>query len=288
MTRTDLARRARLEPKGAHLAAERLLQEGILERMGGGAVQHVTLVESHPLTHAIKALFAAERERAERLLDKLRDAAKRLSDVVDSAWIQGRIAEDEDRLGEPITMAVLAPTSATATLSTSLRRAVTPIEATEDVTIDTKIYTRPDLLTLSAEQKQTFAHILPLFGPSPIAVIESRPERGPRTPSLHSHREAEQRLLAQAIVRHLRRDPAKRRVALDYITKRWKDASPQERHELEEWRSILESSSNARLERLLTDPGERSTRLRQTLPFVHLLSPDERDRLLAQIRDDSR
>jgi hypothetical protein len=170
-----------------------------------------------------------------------------------------------------------------------LRDAVTPIEATEDVTIDTKVYTRPDLLTLSAEVKQPFAHILTLFGPSPISVIESPPERDlSRKPSLHFHREAEQRLLAEAIVRHLRKNPAKRRLALDYIVKRWKDASPQERHELDEWRSILESSSNARLERLLMDPGERSTRLRQTLPFVNLLTPDERDRLLAQIRDDSR
>jgi len=289
MTRTELARHARLEPKGAHLAAERLLEEGILKRVGSGTVQHIALAESHPLASALKALFEAEHERAERVIGELRNAAQRLSDDVDSAWIQGGVAAEEDRSGEPITMAVLAPTSATASLSRELREAVTPIEATEDVTIETKIYTRPDLLTLSPEEKRAFSQILLLFGPSPISIIEGRARRDlSRTASLHSHREAEQRLLATAIVRHLRKNPAKRRVALDYIARRWKDASPQERHELEEWRTILESSSNARLERLLTDPGERSTRLRQTLPFVNLLSPAERDRLLAQIRNDAR
>jgi hypothetical protein len=57
-------------------------------------VQHVALVESHPLTNAIRALFAAERERAERLIDRLRDVAKRLSDALDSAWIQGGISQE--------------------------------------------------------------------------------------------------------------------------------------------------------------------------------------------------
>lgn len=287
MTRTELARRAGLEVKGAHLAANRLLQEGIIQRVGGGGLQNVVLVESHPLANAIKALFNAERERADRLIDELRNTAKHLSPDVDSAWIHGEFATGHDRLGDAVTMAVLTPASVTARLSKALREAVTPIEALEDVTIDTKVYTRPDLLTLSPDEKKAFSNILLLFGPDPTFIIEGGAQRNPsRTPSLHSKREAEQRELAEAIVRHLRRNPAKRRLALDYIAKRSKNASPHERHELEEWKAILESSSNARLERLLTDPGERATRLRQTLPFMKILSADERNRLLTRLRHD--
>jgi hypothetical protein len=252
-------------------------------------LQQVVLAETHPLSSAITALFVAERQRVDRLIQELRDLAKHLSNRIDGAWIQGGIAADEDRPGEPITLAVLAPTSSTSTLSKSLREAVTPIEVREDVTLDTKIYTRPDLLTLSAEEKKSLSHIVQLYGSSPALIVDGRPTRNiSKKVSLHSHREAEQRQLAEAVVRHLRRNPAKRRLALEFIARRWKDASPRERHELEEWKTFLESASHARLERLLTDPGERATRLRQTLPFMNLLTPDERDRLLAEIRNDAR
>jgi hypothetical protein len=53
-------------------------------------------------------------------------------------------------------------------------------------------------------------------------------------------------------------------------------ASPQERHELDEWAHSLRTASPGRLRRLLVDPGERATRLRQTLPFLGILSPEER------------
>jgi len=288
LTRTELARRARLEPKGAHLAAERLLEEGILARVGSGGLQHVALAETHPLTNAIRALFVAERERVDRLLEELRAAAKRLSNDINSAWIQGGVAADEDRPGEPVTVAALAPTSKSGTASKALRDAITPIEHAEDVTIDTKVYTRPDLVTLGAEEKTAFARILLLFGPSPVSIISQSAHADESRPPLHSNREAEELLLAEAIVRYLRKHPSRRRLALDYIVKRWNDASPQERHELEEWKAILQSSSTVRLERLLTAPGERSTRLRQTLPFLNLLSAEEREQVLARVRNDSR
>jgi hypothetical protein len=37
---------------------------------------------------------------------------------------------------------------------------------------------------------------------------------------------------------------------------------------LVEWRQILRTQSPTRIRKLLVDPGERATRLRQTLPFL--------------------
>jgi hypothetical protein len=44
--------------------------------------------------------------------------------------------------------------------------------------------------------------------------------------------------------------------------------------------------SPSRLQRFLTEPSERATRLRQTLPLLDVLSPAERDAVLASTSDD--
>lgn len=287
LTRSELARRAGLEVNGTHLATNRLLAEGILRRVGAGARQQVVLEEVHPLAPSIRGLFKAESERVERLLEGLRNVAKGLSEDVDSAWIQGPFATGEDRHGDPLRIAVLTRTSATARLSKALRQAVSTIEKSEDVTIDTEIYTRPDLVTLRPEEAKALSDVVPLFGPPPAVFTEAgREASAVRNLVVHSDRDFEHRLLAKEIALRLRREPARRRRALEYIAKRLKDASPQEKHELEEWQAILESSSNARLERFLLDPGERATRLRQTLPFIDMLSADEREQLLSSLRTE--
>jgi hypothetical protein len=86
--------------------------------------------------------------------------------------------------------------------------------------------------------------------------------------------------IARAIARQLRRDPALSARALACVEQRMASASPQERLELEEWAQLLRTASPARLRRFLVAPGERATRLRQTLPFLGILSPEERQTVL--------
>ena len=64
-----------------------------------------------------------------------------------------------------------------------------------------------------------------------------------------------------------------------FITSRLTKAAPGEQRELREWDRILRTMSTARLRRFLVDPGERATRLRQTLPFVGALTAEERARV---------
>lgn len=52
---------------------------------------------------------------------------------------------------------------------------------------------------------------------------------------------------------------------------------------LEEWKDILKRSW-PEISSLITDPGERATRMRQSSPFSSILSPAERNRIYAAFR----
>ena len=84
----------------------------------------------------------------------------------------------------------------------------------------------------------------------------------------------------RAIAAAIKEDPTLIERARAWIDTRAKKASAGERRELEEWQRLLRTTSLVRLRRVLTDPGERATRLRRTLPFLDALSAAERDALI--------
>src|SRR5262245_5376560 len=84
------------------------------------------------------------------------------------------------------------------------------------------------------------------------------------------------RRLAAAIAERLEMDPTLVPRARRFIADRLTRAAPGEQRPLREWDRILQTMSTARLRRFLVDPGERATRLRQTLPFVDALTANQR------------
>ena len=69
------------------------------------------------------------------------------------------------------------------------------------------------------------------------------------------------------------------------LERRLRDASPGEHKVLEEWAQILRTTSLPRLRRFLVEDSERATRLRQSLPFVEAVTPQEIDEQLEHDRD---
>lgn len=285
VSRSELGRMAGLGEKGAHLAAERLLSQGILQLVGRGVRQQVEFNTRHPLAGAIHELFRVERAVADSFLSRLRSAAQTLGPDIDSAWIEGSFAREEDRPGEPLTIGLLADGKILADVVTRMRDAVAPVEASMDVTIEIAGLTRPDLAAMSPAQLRRFQGVLLLHGPPPLAYAPGAARGAIRNKVLHSDRENAQLRLASAIADRILRDPSKIRTARDYVARRLTTASEQERHALEEWGEILNTMSIRRLHRFLTDSGERAARLRQTLPFLDVLSPEERDAILSSTED---
>jgi hypothetical protein len=91
---------------------------------------------------------------------------------------------------------------------------------------------------------------------------------------MHGDHDARSLALGKKIADRLAHDPSLVPRARAQIQDRWRKASGRERKELQEWRRILDTATPARLRKILSDPGERGIRLRQTLPFLGILEKD--------------
>lgn len=282
----DLAKRAQLDASGVRRTLKALLNVGIVERIGTGRQGQAQLRKGHPLARPLKALFDAERHRVEMVFDSIRSAAGRLTQPPQSVWIEGPVATAGDRMGDPVMLGLLASAGELQELTESLRTMVGPLERTQDVTIELRGRTKADLLTLPARERQRLGEAIALLGPPPTAFLppESPRRRGEARPTrTHADHDYRLRALASAIADKLRDDPTLADRARAYVRKRLRKASPREQKELREWDQILRTMSTPRLRQFLTDPGPRASRLRQTLPFVGALTPQERKRVLSEV-----
>ena len=281
LSAADLARMTTLNPTGVRNTVEDLIREGILVPVGGGSRRLVRLRPDHPLAPALRRLFAAEAGRIDTLRKGIGEAAAELGTPPSSVWFQGPVAEGTDKAEDTLMVGVLANTVDLESTVETLRERIADLEKQQDVTIEIRGFSRADLSTLSVEAKSEITRAIPLWGPHPEAFIHD-PSRRPRRASKKTHELLDTRGLALAhrILRKLRGDPLLIERARKRLAVRMRTASPGERKELEEWNRLLRSGSERRLRQFLSDPGQRATRLRQTMPFLDVLTPEERDEVL--------
>lgn len=281
LSAADLARRTTLNPTGVRNTLEDLIGEGILTPVGGGSRRLVRLRPDHPLAPALRRLFTAEAGRIDTLRKGLGEATAELATPPVSVWLQGPVAEGTDNAGDTLTVGVLADALDLESIVETLREKIAGLERQQDVTIEIRGFSRADLRTISSEAKKDLTHAIPLWGPHPESFIQNAAR--PRRPSVKSHEalDARSRALAQTILRKLRTDPSLIERTRQRLAVRMRTASAGERKELQEWNRLLRRGSERRLRQFLADPGQRATRLRQTMPFLDALTPEERDQVLA-------
>jgi DNA-binding transcriptional ArsR family regulator len=294
----ELARRTLLQPTTVYRALVALEDAGIVEPAAGGAPARVALSTRHPLGPAIAALFAAERARADDLHEALQNLASSVKPPPVAVWLEGasslpgqstsdeesRGRGSEDERSAALILDVVASGSSLDDTTQTLRESVEKIEHRFDVTIGVRGWTLPDLEALPKTERERLSLAIPLSGLPPSAALnrDAGGRRGPGQTQLRAHADHDRRALAlaAAIADKLARDPSLVERARAYIAKRTTGASSGERRELAEWDRLLRTASPARLRRFLVDPGERATRLRQTLPFLGLLTERERRQAL--------
>lgn len=277
----ELAREASLHLSGIGRALETLEDTGVVEYVGVGRRRLARLCAEHPLTAAIKALFAAERNRVESVVRSLKDAALNLRPPPAAVWLQGSYVTGSDAPGDSLEVGVLDERDDWHGTTTPFRAALGLIERDLDITIEVRRLTMADLAAAPRPERAALGQIVPLLGPPTLAILgvtASAAAKGrART---HAELDARALRLAGAIADLMKRDPRIAGRALAFVTHRLAIASPTERHDLREWEHVLRALSPHRLRKFLRDPGERATRLRQTLPFLSVLSPEDRDRLV--------
>jgi hypothetical protein len=291
LSASDLAATTQLGLAGTTKAVAGLITSGIVERVGTSTRSPVRIRGDHPLTSAIRELFRREQEQFERLVERLRDAAAKLDPPPRAVWVQGPVAKGTDRVGDPVTIGILTSAANVDRTRAVLEEEIVALDREFGITLEVRALSAADLETALPEEMAELRSVIALLGPGPAALVSLPAERkAGRTAWTRSHADADARAraFAVAIADRLATDPTLVPRARAFIANRLTKAAPGERRELREWDRILRTMSIARLRRFLVDPGERATRLRQTLPFVGALTAAERERIArerASLRD---
>jgi hypothetical protein len=94
--------------------------------------------------------------------------------------------------------------------------------------------------------------------------------------------------LAAYIARRIAEDPAIIDRVIEWINQHEREEPDPSKRELEEWRSVLTTLSSRQVEALLMEESERADRPRQSLPFVDVLTSEDRAAMFRERRDAQR
>lgn len=283
---SDLARLTDLQASGVARVCERLEDLGVIKAVGRGSHgRQFRRAGRFAFSNQLIALFAGERSRADVVRQSIQDAVRSASPQPRAAWIEGLVALGTDRPGDPVVVGVLVGADRVDSAREDIWRSLLPIQRQHDVILELRVMTMADLETASPEREAALEHVLLLTGPPPLELRAGsrtgKPER--HAPSRRSHAllDRRSREFARAIAERIRHDPSIVEDAMQWIERRMPSASTGERLELEEWLGLLTTMSVSRLRRFLVQDDARATRLRQSLPFVHVLPEHDRRALSA-------
>ena len=266
LTPSDIAERAGLSVMGARKALQRLVDSGFVELVSGGRRQQYALRRSEPLMKLVISLFHAERQRYEELIGTLREESQHLSPPPRSAWIHSLPLQ----LGEPLEVSVLGDSAHLSATTSDARQRFAQIEKKFDITIEVSGYTRADLPGLDCDS------ITLLAGVPPVTPSAKTPPWRPQ-----SHRDLDERASdwSKALVSLIKDDSSLVRRARTYLDRLLKQNQGTANRDLNEWRNIMEQYPRHRLLRFLESSTPRACRLRQSSPFLAVLSSEEKARL---------
>jgi IclR-like helix-turn-helix domain-containing protein len=274
----ELARQAQLQRSSVHRALKTLTDLGIVSPTGPAPHRQVSLAESSPLAQPIRALFTAEQSRYDKLFASLQRASTRVEPPPISVWVEGTVARGVDRPGEAVIVCALGNARDIDHSAEALREALQSVERQLDVTIEVRSRTLADLEAKSGNLENQLKDAIPVFGIPPMGLLKRyRGEWEKRNIRAHGDHDARSLTLGKRIADRLAHDPSLVARARARLHDRWSKASARERKELDEWRRILDTATPARLRKILSDPGERGTRLRQTLPFLGIVPEEDRN-----------
>ena len=274
LTAADAARHAGLTVPGAKKALDRLTRAGFLARVGGGRKYLYEIRSSDTLMKAAAAVFRAEKNRYDALLNRLKRAVASLVPPPHAAWIK----QVPQHPGDPLTIGLLHSSRDLAQGVRDLRTRLRLVENELNITIELEGYTRADLLDTDVTGATLVYGCLPSF--------ESNAVRQRNGPLPHADKERRLEKLSEKLARLIEQDPSLLRRAKDHIRRLLRENQGAAARDLAEWQDILERFPMDRLLQFLVSSSERATRLRQSSPFFAVLSRDEKARLIGGEGDD--
>lgn len=280
--KSEVARRAELNDSGVRRALGGLMRFGIVESVSGG-VQTVALRREHYLADVLRELFEAEHHSYQRVVDALRRASREVSPPPLSVWVEG--VADYDAGAGTLALTVVVEANRTAAAAKQLTDGIQHLRREFELRVSPRVLTRADVS--AGVGPSDGADLILLLGPHPGDLASDRGGSEPtgRTAAGHARHDTRQLRLGTALAERLLDDPELIERAIRSLAAKVTPDTPAT-DPGREWLDILEHESPAAVRRLLVDPGETATRLRQSLPFAEVLSDSEREELLRDARDD--
>ena len=269
-----IASLAEANASGVSRSIDDLIECGVVESIGSGSRRLYCLNSQHQMAPALLQLFEAEQAGWRFLFDRLKSAANTLRPPPLAVWIQGSFVTKLDKLGEVLTVSVFDLACNLDQSVEQLQNLVLDIEQKHDITIFVQGITKADVSLMDEESKLVFGNTFPLLGP-PVLDLLTKTKSSKTTIADHSVHDQLALDVSCAVALKLDENPQIVAKAKKHINDCLKTCSAREQKELIEWKRILQSMSIPRLKRFLVDNSERAIRLRQSSPFVGVLSQDE-------------
>jgi hypothetical protein len=267
--RAAVAREARLNPRGVRTILDRLALAGIVNVQQSGRSGIVTLRENHPLTGAIRGLFQEERSLFDRIVSAVGHAAAGATPDVRAVWVTGGPSTGTAEVG------VLAAASEVDRSVYALEQQLRKVEQDLAVHFVVRAYTDAEREVVEERDKPVNL----VWGWLPFAWQQ---EGGGLLRS-HGNLNERAKRLAARIAKRIAQDPAIIDRAVEWIDLRTRIAPDPSKRALDEWRSVLTTLSSRQVEALLVEESERADRLRQSLPFVDVLTPEDRAAVFGEV-----
>lgn len=259
---TDAAQRAGLSTTGARNTCEALARLGVARRVGSGRALKYGPVLTHPLVLQMQVLFEGERQQFETLMHSLQQAVQ-FPEVI-RAWIRAL----PETVAQALEIDVVVVVKALKWIGPELRARVLEIERSFGLVIEIHLHARADSPAAPEE-----------------AILLSGHEEHPGSSDpahTRTRLESEQQSLeiARLLVTRIRSDPSIIRRALHYTDHLLSQGQGTSDGDLKEWQQILSTYTTEQLGAFLVSSAPRALRLRRSMPFLAILTPDERARII--------
>lgn len=271
MSTSEISERTGLSVPGIHKIISRLLETGVVQREGSGRTSKVFIRKDHPLTPILNELFQTERNNSTNLFKKLKKCVDELEVKPKSVWIYGKVAKGTDDYGDPLQIAIYGHAKNIDELTEKYKERFIKdhVENDFDVTIEVRGVTSAEVDLIKEPDKIMIWG----FDPSQLYSEQSESKK-----SSISHQELDARSLNDVglWVDFLKKHPEVIERTKTNLKEKIQSEQSGVRKELQEWYRLLESMSFQRLRKFMESDSERSTKLRQSLPFWPVLTEAER------------
>ena len=172
----QLARESTLSLKGVRLALGSLASQQLVKTLGQPRSQLYTVDPQHPLSPALKELFAREQSRWEGLMQALRDVLQPLP-AVEAAWLYGSVARGEDASRSDVDIAIVVADGDADSAAEIVRDALQPVEERYYASCSVVTLSRADVARLAAKGDDWWNSMTevakPLKGMSPVLYAKT-------------------------------------------------------------------------------------------------------------------